>query len=613
MFKLLQSAFKRLITAVTSPFRIFIVRIQRMFNINVITAKLIGPLTKQVKSLITLRPQSREDYYVIGRFWVYKKLFLTLTLVLCAGIFIYFNMFASPLPVAPAQTTAVKTSVTFDYNDMDLGSYNGIANIRAVDGKVVYTGDVVSGQAKGNGSLWDRNGKLLYEGGFEQNKYNGTGISYYPSGRVKYEGGFAQNLYQGEGVLYTPDGTLLYSGAFAAGVYSGKGKAYSAEGKLLYEGDFSDGLYHGEGIRYYPDGVMRYQGSFFQGKEQGKGILYSTTGKQLYSGEMQGGEINYRSLVHSNLADIEAAFSESPRIFYTDSDSSFVYEQAGIIVTVGCRVLVDTWEQTSTANANQTQYYMPGETFIDHNSTTWQGVSVNAAPIIEVERFSSRSDGYEAPRAVNLSATMTTDSDSIERNSGLKLQMLQWFVGEPSGNVQYGQSSSQNNASSSSSSSSSQSSSPNSSSNPWPEITVEIPKDEKPSFVKKNHTLYYEIDTNVWQSEKELDKNKVPIQKITVFKMDGIAPPINAVAFTDDIPPSMEDCVAIDFIRQEKPTSFSQVVFEMDKQNRLFVRLSNINYASSITRRHYLYEQLTYRYCYSGKDSEIPLFFSIER
>ncbi|MEG1774497.1 MAG: hypothetical protein RR320_06565, partial [Oscillospiraceae bacterium] len=147
-----------------------------------------------------------------------------------------------------------------------------------------------------------------------------------------------------------------------------------------------------------------------------------------------------------------------------------------------------------------------------------------------------------------------------------------------------------------------------------PEISVVIPEpDEKrPDFVQKSDTLYFEIDKNVWQSEAELDRSKVQIQKITVFAPDQSGPPKDAVEFRDNIPPSMEDCVAIDFIRQLKPTAFSQVMFEMDNQNHLFVKLSNINFAAAIRGRSYLSEDLTYRYCYSAS-GDAPLFFSIER
>ncbi|MEG1774257.1 MAG: hypothetical protein RR320_05330, partial [Oscillospiraceae bacterium] len=363
MFKLLASVFKRIVTAITSPFRMIIVRVQRMFNINVITAKLVSPLTKKVKSLITLKPQTREDYFVIGQHWIYKKLFLTLVLVLCAGVLIYFTMFAPKLPMEPvAAAAAVATNVSYNYDDMALREFNGVANIRAADGKVVYTGEIAAGVCKGNGTLYDRSGRILYTGGFDQNKYSGKGSHYYPSGKVKYEGEFAENLYQGEGSLYSAEGGLLYAGGFAGGLYSGTGKLYSDHGILLYEGSFSEGRYHGNGVLYYDDGTVKYKGSFFQGVMQGQGARYSKVGKLLYTGDMYDNAINYRSLVHSTLADLETAFAETPRIFYTDTDSAFVYEQAGVIVTASCRVLVDTWEKPGGGAGDGTTYYMPNET-----------------------------------------------------------------------------------------------------------------------------------------------------------------------------------------------------------------------------------------------------------
>ena len=245
------SIFKRLMTAVTNPFRLLVVRAQRLFNVNVLTAKLIPTLTKKVKSLITLRPQSPKDYFSVGRYWVYKKLLLTLVLVACAGVFIYFTMFASPLPATPAQPEQVLTTVTFDYDDMELASYSGTANIRAADGTVVYVGDVEAGVCTGTGTLRDRMGRLVYEGGFENNQYSGQGVQYWPSGNKRYEGGFAENRYSGEGILYAQDGqTVLYAGAFKNGLRDGMGKAYNEAGTLVYEGEFAEDAYHGSGTEY---------------------------------------------------------------------------------------------------------------------------------------------------------------------------------------------------------------------------------------------------------------------------------------------------------------------------------------------------------------------------
>jgi hypothetical protein len=115
VFKLLASAFKRLTTAMTAPFQALWVKIQRMFNVNVITAKLIAPLTKKIKSLIVLRPDSWKDYYKFGRIYVYKKLFLLLIVCLCAVVFIVCRNYlpaVEPVETAEAVVTDVPMTTT---------------------------------------------------------------------------------------------------------------------------------------------------------------------------------------------------------------------------------------------------------------------------------------------------------------------------------------------------------------------------------------------------------------------------------------------------------------------------------------------------------------------
>lgn len=610
MLKLLLSVFRRIMTAVTSPFRMVLVRLQRMLNINVITAKLVGPLTKQVKKLITLKPQSREDYYVIGRYWVYKKLFLTLVLVLCAGVFLYFTMFASKLPTTAPAVAAVKTDVTYKYNDMSLRSFTGVANIRAADGKVVYTGDIAAGVCTGSGVLRDRGGKLVYEGGFLENRYSGKGVSYYPSGNKKYEGEFADNRYEGQGTLYADDKTVLYTGGFVNGLFDGEGMRYTDSGVLQYEGAFSEGVYHGEGISYYSNGTVRYKGAFFKGAAQGVGALFSPSGKLLYTGDMYAGAINYRSLVYSTLADIEAAFAETPRIFYTDTDSAFVFEQAGVIVSLDCRVRVDTWKKPADGGTNRDYYYMPGS----QPDLMPTGAPTRAAA----------SDLLYRPNA----SPPATAGDLLAQpgGQGLLLRPIDWYVADPQGNISYNYDNSSSSSSSSEasntytftygsdSSSSSSSSSEDGTIQINPEISVTVPDDSsQPDFITQNNTLYFEIDTNVWQEESVLDKKKVQVQKVTVFAGDIPALPQQALEYSDDAPPSVEDCIAIDFIRKASPTAFPNIMFEMDKQNKLFVRLSNVSYANRIDRRTYLIDELTCRYSFQGSGDKTPRYYSIER
>ncbi len=560
MFKLLASVLKRIVTAVTNPFRMLIVRIQRLFNVNILTAKLIPGLTKKVKSLITLRPQSPKDYFSIGRYWVYKKLFLTLILMLCAGVFLYFSLFAEKVSVQPVQSETVTTTVTFDFDDLDLAEYTGVANIRAADGTVVYVGDVVAGVCTGNGTLWDRKGRLVYEGGFENNQYNGQGVRYWPSGNRQYEGEFSENKYNGEGVLYAEDGqTVLYEGSFKNGLRDGTGKAYSETGVLLYEGSFASDQYHGEGTEYYDTGVVAYTGQFFQGEPQGQGTLYSAQGRALYTGPVYNGKINYSALVGATLADLEAAFTETPRIYYTDTESVFLYEEADVVVTMDCRVKVDVWEnEAEKDDETQTFYYMPSAA-----RTTTGGIRL----------LGTQASGSIRP----LAWVVSDDSSSSQASSNAS------SAPDASSSGSQSESSSSSTASSQQSSSSSQS------------TQVEP---EPPEFIQKNLTLYFEIDSNVWQAEADLDKTKVFVQKVTVCGDYVSLESLSEDVYEEDRAPGIEDCVAIQQMRTNEPTAFSNVTFQMDEQNKLFVEVSGMNYANQIQRQILEKDGLVYEYCY---------------
>lgn len=599
MLKLLLSVFKRLITAVTSPFRMMIVRFQRLFNVNILTAKLIPLLTKKVRALITLKPQSQKDYFSVGRYWVYKKLMLTVVFVLCAGVFLYFTMFAPKVSTQPVQPEQVLTTVTYDYDDMTLASYTGTANIRAADGTVVYSGDVAAGVCTGTGTLWDLKGRLVYEGGFGANRYSGQGTLYWTSGNVRYTGEFAENKFSGEGTLYAEDGeTVVYAGSFKNGVRDGDGKAYSETGALLYEGAFSEDAYHGTGTLYSEDGTVRYTGEFFRGQPQGTGTLYSAQGRELYTGAVYDGKINYSALVGATLADLEAAFTETPRIYYTNAASVFVYEEAGVIVTMDCRVRVDTWEnENAQSDEKDVLYYMPtaakgSSGVILLGSTGTQGVSFAAA----------------SPGRIEISHTATI---------------------QPGGGTSSSSSSAPSSASSSSSSSSSASSSSSVSSSSSSQSASSSAQSEpqQPEFVEKNLTLYFEIDSNVWQAEDTLDKTKVFVSAVTVFGDNVTQETLPEDVYEVDKAPSLEDCVAIRCLREETPTAFSNVTFQLDEQNKLFLAVSGINQANQITRFGRDANGLTYEYCYpytaaaessAESDSETeqdvtPMYYTIRK
>ncbi|MFV0402309.1 MAG: MORN repeat-containing protein [Oscillospiraceae bacterium] len=636
MFKLISSVFKRITTAVSSPFRMLIVRIQKMFNVNIISAKLIKPLTANVRKIITLRPSSKADYVAIGRLWVYRKLFYALILALCAGVIIYFAAFAPKVEPAPATMTQIKTDVTFDYDDINVKDFSGTANIRAENGTVVYTGELASGVCKGLGALYDKAGTLLYEGEFANNRYNGEGTGYYPDSTVKYQGVYADNAYQGQGKLYDAAGRLLYDGEFKNGLYDGEGKRYGQNGLLDYEGQFAAGKFHGEGTRYFDDGAVWYRGAFFEGEFQGAGSLYSAAGRLLYTGPMHGGEINYRAFVGATLQDVENAFAETPRIYYQeDGNSCFVYEQTGIILTADCRVKV--WlEEREKENPSDGYYYMPGEIPGEGSGGAQSAREEYLVPVLPEPDapfvLPEPPASSEAP-IVLASAEPLTLGDMLTPTSW---EIFDPYVPESESSSQgsSSQESSQENSREESSQSEQQDgdgypSQPDSSATDNG-VPYQSPEEEgssgssgvmgggDPDFVEKQLTLYFEIDKDVWRSESSLnengEKNKIFIRRITVLGGEPLPAEDegDGMEVEDNAPPSIEDCVAIDYVRQTDPTAFHDISFEMDKQNKLFIRLWNVNYAERISRRVFTVGDQTWRYCFLGDSEELPAYYSIE-
>lgn len=140
---------------------------------------------------------------------------------------------------------------------------------------------------------------------------------------------------------------------------------------------------------------------------------------------------------------------------------------------------------------------------------------------------------------------------------------------------------------------------------PWPFY------EEPPDFIDRFKVLYFEVDKDVWEYEPEKYEPKVLISKVTV--LDAMAPDEETQALDDDPPPGMEDCIAVDALRQSLPTAFPDVFFEIDKQNKLFQRVWNISHASNIRRLSYVDGSVIWRFCYDGEDAEAPTYFSVER
>ena len=508
-FSFLGRAFVRLRTAVMNPFRRVVRRIQQIFNVNMITAKLAGPINAKVRKILGGEAKSPEDYFSIGRFWISKALVYIVILASCAFVFIYFNWIAAPIADS-IKTESRITSVYYDYDDMKLGEYEGKANIRAANGEVVYTGDIVKGVCTGTGTLWNQDGVLIYEGSFVNNQFAGTGTKYYPSGKAMYTGEFVDNQYSGRGTLYYPDGTIQYEGDFENGNFQGAGAEYNEKGIMIYEGDFFSGIHHGVGTSYYNSGIKKYEGDFYMGKAQGIGTSYTPAGKPIYEGAFARDAIHYESLLGASLKDISEMFKEEPKVYFDDGATSMLYESANIVLKVDCLVeLMDRTEDTS----NGDDWYM-------ENSED---------DLLPETESSNLIDDTEEEK----------DAETVEK-----------------------------------------------------ETLASLP-------VQNVYGIYYYLMSDEWQNVESLDLSGIHVTSVAVYwpeistgflEGESMIPENGSVA--------LMECIAIEKIRMEQPTAFSNINYEMLTKNNTYTQVRGVNMAEAIYKESYDVEGVRYKLCY---------------
>ncbi|MBQ7840676.1 MAG: hypothetical protein IJ390_09385 [Lachnospiraceae bacterium] len=566
IMKLLMAVISRLKALTLNPIRNFLRKLQMMFNTNVIANKILGPITKKFRELFHIAPKSGQDYYTVGKLLIAKKLVAAVIVGACILVFAYFNFIAEPVEQPVTTTTGIVTNVYFDYDDMDLAEYTGKANIRATNGSVVYTGDIVNGMCTGTGTLYNQSSVLVYQGEFAENEYSGSGTLYYPDGTVRYEGTFAENDFDGEGILYYSSGQIEYKGEFSKGFYNGKGVSYAENGSLIYEGSYLNGQYHENGVLYHENGMKKYEGEFFLGVPQGEGTLYTGAGRPYYTGIVADGDVAYESLISLSLEDVTAMFYDEPEVYYTyDCGSCFVYETAQVILKTDCIVRIVsrdlTQEDENPAAQEGNGWYLP------------EGVG----------------DGLKLDTTAEPVVDTTAEEDSGEtEEEESELSMAEALL--------------------------------------MAALNMETEDSDKPTdYVTKENKIYYFINDSEWVSEEDLALKSVMVNGISVYKEDLKSPitedevyiPVNGA--TD-----LADCIAISYIRKRTPTTFGNITFEeLNKGHRYsqanqeqtsyrYSYIKNINYAEAIYKEMIDREDFSYELCYQADDADHLLYYSIK-
>lgn len=547
-------SFTRLKVAVMNPFRRITRRVQQMFNANMVSAKLASPINAKIRKIMGGEAKSEEDYFSIGNLWISKALIYIVILAVCAFVFIYFSWINPARKNNTTQTESIITDVYYDYDDMDLGEYSGKANIKADNGTVVYTGDIDSGVCTGTGTLYNQNGVLVYEGEFANNEFSGSGTRYYANGAVMYTGDFDANMFAGSGLLYYPSGVLEYTGSFENGAFSGEGMLYSEDGVLIYEGEFKNGVYHGTGTEYYESGAKKYTGEFSNGSEQGTGVLYSAAGKEIYEGSFIRDNIQYESLTGQSLEDACSQLKEEPVIYYTDDSTCFLFKTAKLVLKTDAQVsMLDREDSTDSSGS----WYLPsdtGETLPETEETTAD--------------IDNTSDGTSSSKTeVTTGNTTTTFTDDDSNLGSLAQQIAQL----PSQN----------------------------STTPY----IYLPQSD--SWISYSELLNYLLNG---------DKTGITINEVCTYN-DSVN-----LDFLNKTTPNVKNgaadvlqCIGIEQIRNNIPTAFSNISFEMvSTYGDYCYKVQGINLAEAVYEEVYEVDGVRYHLYYEADDPENVLMICFE-
>ncbi len=240
--------FNILISTVRSKIMPLWTKLRMWCSLTFIRTKILAKIRQFFVKILDVRPRNKGDYYPVFRWLISKRLAFFMVIV-TGMVAVWFIL--SSLPENFLNGNKEKSIDTYKYRSVALKFHSGPVRILAKDGYVAYEGDVDSGAANGNGTLYDSDGNVVYTGEFANNMYNGEGMYYYPSGTVQYKGTFTDNIFNGKGSYYRENGILEYEGDYVLGERTGTGALCNSVGEIIYQGN----IYKGD--VNYPDFLAR--------------------------------------------------------------------------------------------------------------------------------------------------------------------------------------------------------------------------------------------------------------------------------------------------------------------------------------------------------------------
>ena len=131
--------------------------------------------------------------------------------------------------------------------------------------------------------------------------------------------------------------------------------------------------------------------------------------------------------------------------------------------------------------------------------------------------------------------------------------------------------------------------------------------------VQNIYGIYYYLMSDEWQNVENLDLSAIHVTSAAVYwpeisvgflNEESMVPENGSVA--------LMECIAVEKIRMERPTAFSNINYEMLTKNNSYTQVRGVNMAEAIYKEVYDVEGVRYKLCYEMDNPNDLRFVTVE-
>ena len=117
--------------------------------------------------------------------------------------------------------------------------------------------------------------------------------------------------------------------------------------------------------------------------------------------------------------------------------------------------------------------------------------------------------------------------------------------------------------------------------------------------VQNVYGIYYYLMSDEWQNVENLDMTGIHVTEVSAYWQDiSVGFLEGELMVPENGSVALMECVAIEKIRMEQPTAFSNINYEMLSKNNTYTQVRGVNMAEAIYKEVYDVEGVRYKLCY---------------